>query len=694
MKSFRTELEDPIVARDIVELEEKIHAFHNGQVDEEKFRSLRLARGVYGQRQEGVQMIRIKLPYGKMTFDQFKRILRVSDKYSNGQVHFTTRQDIQIHHVSLDETPELWAYLERSKVTLREACGNTVRNITASPMAGVDPKEPFDVTPYAHEAFEYFLRKPICQEMGRKFKIAFASSEEDDALTYIHDLGFIPVLKGKKRGFKVVVAGGLGAQPHLADILFEFLNEEHIIPLIESVLRIFDREGERNKRFKARFKFLYKEIGREGLLEMIAKERKALGYEEYWIKPASGTPKYTLNAGCDAPSESSDEFERWKLLNTFPQKQPGYRAVGLKIPLGNLSTKVCRELLKSVDDFVDDDIRVTRNQGLLFRFVEENCLPKVFQALQKLGLGEIGFFSVADIIACPGTDTCNLGISNSTALALELEEILIDEYPHLLDDRKLKINISGCMNSCGQHTVAGIGFHGSSMKHEGKVLPAIQILLGGINLGNGEARFADKVIKIPSRRAPDALRKVLNDWEINRHKGEHFADYYLREGKMYFYNLLKPYGDLKSVKPHHFIDWGQSAEFQTAIGVGECAGVTIDLVSTLLYDAEEKIASTDLALKDRRFPDAIYLSYSALVITAKALLTQSGVDTNTHSGIIRDFDIQFENGFEWILGDDFRAVCDNMKEEEPTIRFARQMGNEARRFLNWSASHAQQQKQS
>ena len=236
-----------------------------------------LARGVYGQRQQGVQMVRIKLPYGKMTLAQWKRISDVSDEYSTGNLHLTTRQDIQIHFVSLDRTPEMWSELEKDDVTIREACGNTVRNITASDMAGIDPDEPFDVTPYAHAMFEYFLRKPVCQEMGRKFKIAFSSSEKDTALVFMHDLGAIPRIKiidGKEvRGFKVLVGGGLGAQPHLAITTHEFLEEDLLIPYLESVLRVFDRHGERNSRHKARIKFLIQKIGIDAFNELVVEEQ-------------------------------------------------------------------------------------------------------------------------------------------------------------------------------------------------------------------------------------------------------------------------------------------------------------------------------------------------------------------------------------------------------------------------------------
>jgi len=257
MQSFRTELEDPIVEKDIIDLEKKIRAFREGKIHDEKFRSLRLARGIYGQRQPGVQMVRIKLPFGKITFKQLLRIADIADEYASHNLHLTTRQDIQIHYVSLDRTPQLWAELEQDDITLREACGNTVRNVTSSPTSGIDPAEPFDVSPYAHAVFEYFLRNPICQDMGRKFKISFSSSEADTAFSYIHDIGLIPKLNSNnERGFKVMLGGGLGAQPLLASIVEDFLPEDQLIPYIEAIIRVFDRYGERNNRNKARLKYL------------------------------------------------------------------------------------------------------------------------------------------------------------------------------------------------------------------------------------------------------------------------------------------------------------------------------------------------------------------------------------------------------------------------------------------------------
>jgi sulfite reductase (ferredoxin) len=454
MQSFRTELENPIVERDIIELEKKIRLFREGKMDEEKFRSLRLARGVYGQRQQGVQMVRIKLPYGKMTLAQWKRITHVSDEYSTGNLHLTTRQDIQIHFVSLDRTPELWAELEKDSVTIREACGNTVRNITASDMAGIDPDEPFDVTPYAHAMFEYFLRKPVCQEMGRKFKIAFSSSEKDTALTFMHDLGVIPRVKivdGKEvRGFKTLIGGGLGAQPHLAITTHEFLEEDLLIPYLEAVLRVFDRHGERNSRHKARIKFLIQKIGIDAFNELVLGEQKALTHQRYKVDTAAYTPAVNPASanGVLTPLSPVDpfKFSLWKSTNVVEQKQKGYFAVYVRVPNGNIHSDVSRRLIEKLKDVIADDVRVTINQGLQFRFVKPEHIEYVYSVLDSEGLSAPGFGSTADVTSCPGTDTCNLGISNSTGAALILGEVIEEEFPELLNNKEISIKISGCMN--------------------------------------------------------------------------------------------------------------------------------------------------------------------------------------------------------------------------------------------------------
>ena len=697
MQSFRTELESvankngkAIVERDIIELEKKIRLFRDGKMDEEKFRSLRLARGVYGQRQQGVQMVRIKLPYGKMTLAQWSRISDVSDEYSTGNLHLTTRQDIQIHFVSLDRTPEMWSELEKDDVTIREACGNTVRNITASDIAGIDPDEPFDVTPYAHAMFEYFLRKPVNQEMGRKFKIAFSSSEKDTALVFMHDLGAIPRIKiidGKEvRGFKVVVGGGLGAQPFLAITTHEFLEEDLLIPYLESVLRVFDRYGERNSRHKARIKFLIAKIGIDAFNELVAQEQLALTHQRYRVDD-SESPQSTVHSrqSMDYGPLTVDPFryQLWKTTNVFAQKQSGYFAVYVRVPNGNISSDSSRRLIEKLKNIIADDVRVTINQGLQFRFIKPEHLEYVYSVLDEEGLAAAGFGSVADVTSCPGTDTCNLGISNSTSTALALSEVIEEEFPEFLYNKEIAIKISGCMNSCGQHGMASIGFHGSSLKAKGQVLPALQVLIGGGVLGGGEGRIADKVLKVPSKRGPDVIRAVLNDYKANAIDGETFLNYSQRKGEKYYYDLLKPLASLETLLAEDYIDWGQEEKFATAIGVGECAGVMIDLISTLIMEAEEKFAASEECLANSKWADGIYNAYAAQVHTAKALLLQQGVQCNTQHGILKDFDTHFSDKGLYIPGN-FKATVMYMNDVPPSETFANEYLQQAKKFIEFA----------
>ncbi|MBC7892252.1 MAG: HEPN domain-containing protein [Sphingobacteriaceae bacterium] len=696
MQSFRTELENPLVEKDIVDLARKIELFREGKIHEEKFRSLRLARGVYGQRQQGVQMVRIKLPYGQMTFNQWKRIADISDEYSTGNLHLTTRQDIQIHFVSLDRTPQLWADLERDDITLREACGNTVRNVTASPTAGIDPAEPFDVTPYADATFRYFLRNPICQEMGRKFKMSFSSSDEDTALSYMHDLGFIPKILDGQRGFKVMVGGGLGAQPQLAHVYAEFLPEKLLIPTTEAVLRVFDRHGERNSRHKARLKFLIAKIGFEEFKRLVEAEWKALKAAP--PAPEGGATLLFQSQPSDQPASAErvskvapplgagGAFATWLRTNTFAQKQPGYHGVYVRVLLGNIRSEVSRSLIEALRGYVADDVRVTVNQGLLLRFVPTENLPYVYSVLEAHGLAEPGANSIAHITACPGTDTCNLAISDSTAISVELEKVMREEFPDVIFNTAMQIKISGCMNACGQHSMAHIGFHGSSLKAPDKrVLPALQVLLGGGTLGNGAGRISDKVIKVPSKRGPEAMRWLLRDYDANAIEGEYFNQYYDRQGEKYFYTLLKPLTDLTNLDATDFHDWGQEVQFQTEIGVGECASVIIDLVATLLYESEEKWDWAHEARREGRFADSIYHSYSVFVSAAKALLLDKSVNVSTHHGVIREFDKQFVETNEFRFeGKSFGEQTLQLNQPEPSEAFAERFLAEAADFLKAS----------
>jgi len=693
MLSFRSELENlnnPIVENDIIDLADKISKFKNLQIDEEKFRALRLARGVYGQRQPGVQMIRIKIPYGKMSFRQLRRIADLSDEYASSKLHATTRQDIQIHYVSLDKTPELWAKLEQDNITLREACGNTVRNVTASDKAGIDPKEPFDVSPYAHTIFEYFLRNPICQEMGRKFKIAVSSSEEDSAFTFIHDVGLIPKLKtvdGKEvRGFKVYIGGGLGAQPFLAKLAYDFLEESQVIPFIEGVLRVFDRYGERARRQKARLKFLLNDLGLEEVLRLVAEEQKALKVKSYIFDVSSYESTPALPAEKDYSSvevQDQEKFVKWKKINVFEQKQKGFYGAYVKLLLGDMSSDLARRFADIAEKYAGDDIRITVNQGYLLKYIKEDALKPLFNELNRVGLAEPGFDTTADITACPGTDTCNLGISSSTGLAKALEDVIVTEYPELVSNSDIKIKISGCPNSCGQHGMASIGFHGSSMKNGANVLPAVQVLLGGGVNSDGEGEIAERVVKVPSRKAPEALRTLLDDYDSNSQDGEYYKEYFRRQGKMYFYNLLKPIANMADVVDTDYIDWGQENKFFVQTAVGECAGVIIDLVSTLLFDSDEKLGWSKDSFDGGHYSDSIYHSYNVFINSAKAMLLGENVKNNSHVSVIKDFDRIFVDAgvFNFVEGS-FKEHVLQINKNEPSKEFAEAFLKQANLFLS------------
>ncbi|MGZ9735187.1 nitrite reductase [Flavobacterium sp. GNP002] len=682
MESFRTEIEDPIVQKDIIDLERKIALFRDGKIDDERFRSLRLARGVYGQRQEGVQMIRIKLPFGKVTSEQLLRITKVSDEYSTGRLHITTRQDIQIHYVSLDRTPQLWAELEKDDVTLREACGNTVRNITASETAGIDGEEPFDVSPYAHAMFQFFLRNPVCQEMGRKFKMSFSSSDKDTGLSYLHDLGFIPKIVNGERGFKVMLGGGLGSQPSHAELLSEFIPVNQIIPTTEGVLRIFDRYGERAKRLKARMKFLIKDLGRDEFLRLVEEEKKALSYQTVEIDTTAfdGEIPAPLLEAPKVVIEDTAAFEAWKKSNVIAQKQAGYVAIGIKVLLGDFYTDKARALAKLIKNYAANELRFSLRQDILIRHVKEENLPFFYQELAKLDFVALGYNTISDITACPGTDTCNLGIASSTGIAVELERVLETEYPQYSNNQEITIKISGCMNACGQHNMAEIGFQGMSINSGKLVAPALQVLLGGGNLGNGNGRFSDKVIKIPSRRGPDALRFILNDFEANGN-GQSFLNYYDAKGEKYFYEFLKPLADLTNLTEADFVDWGNADNYVKAVGVGECAGVVIDLVATLILEAKDKMTFAQEAFDEGKWADAIYLAYAGFVNGAKALLLAENQKTNHHAGIIDLFDTVFIESNKIELNSTFKDLVYQIRANEPSAEFAQKYIQEGVAFF-------------
>jgi sulfite reductase (ferredoxin) len=665
---------DPANARDITDLHDKIQSFKKGEIDAERFKHFRLTRGVYGQRQQGVHMFRTKLPIGKLTARQLTRLADVAEKYASGNLHLTTRQNIQFHYVKLDDATAIWQDMAEVGLNAREACGNTVRNVTASGNAGIDPHEPFDVSPYAIALYEHFLRNPICQELGRKIKIAFSSSEFDTAYTYFHDFGFIPQIRNGRRGFKIVIGGGLGAQPLVAQTAHEFIEDDRFLPFTEAVIRVFDRLGEREKRFKARMKFLLKDLGLQEFLRLADIESTAVARHsvpvshQAWKEEEAPSP----DAGWEVAEIKDPNFSRWKTANVFAQKQEGLFAVSVKLGLGNIDAETARQFALVAKSFAADDIRLTVNQGFLLRHVRPEALAPLYLALKSIGLADAGFASIADVTACPGTDTCNLGVTNSTGLATALEDLITEEYPGLLLEKDIQIKISGCMNSCGQHMAAQIGFHGSSIKVGAKVAPAMQVVLGGGIEPNGKSFIGEKVIKLPTRRIPAALRLLLDDFLFRKQTGETFNSYYYRHEKTFFYDLLKPLADTASLTDNDFLDWGDAGEeYVQAIGVGECAGAALDVVATILNDARTRLDEAARYLANRNWQASIYCAYSSMVIAAKALLLSEDLRCNTHQKIIRDFQQHFvETG---IIGTtvDFTGLASAIHKNPPDEGFAK-----------------------
>ena len=501
--------------------------------------------------------------------------------------------------------------------------------------------------------------------------MSFSSSDDDTGLSYMHDLGFIAKIENGVRGFKVMLGGGLGSQPRHADELYNFLPSDKIIPVMEGVLRIFDRHGERKSRAKARIKFLIKDIGLDAFKELVEAEQNAIEFKSVPIDFQS----YRLSkpVSIEVPKVEIIDvraFEIWKSTNLVPQKQKGFVAIGIKVLLGDFYTDKARLLANLVEKYAAGEIRLTLRQNILIPFVKEDLVPFFYTELEKLGFAEAGYNKAVDITACPGTDTCNLGIASSTGIAAELERVIKTEYPQYLESSDLVIKISGCMNACGQHNMANIGFQGMSVRTPDKlVAPALQVLLGGGNLGDGNGQFADKVVKVPSKRGPEALRRILNDFEGNA-KGKSFVEYYKVTGERYYYDLLNDLQDVTNLTQEDFIDWGSEEKYEKEIGIGECAGVVIDLIATLFFESEDKIAGAQESFDNKVYSSAIYHAYTSMVNSAKAMLLAENKSTNTHAGIVSQFDETFISSGKLDLGTTFSELIYQIKEQVPTKEFA------------------------
>jgi sulfite reductase (ferredoxin) len=722
------------LAGEINEFESLIKLKHQGRVEDKLFAEARLRRGAYGQRYDNGQrhdgiaqrtlefpsgsktkgpetlwdapgMMRIKIPYGGLTPAQMDVLADLAEEYSDLICHVTTRQDIQLHYVHIDDTPDLMRRLAAVGITTREACGNSVRNVTACPIAGVCHEETFDVTPYAKACMKFLLGHPDTQEFGRKFKVAFSGCKHNACgLTNLHDLGFIARTReingGKKRGFEMVIGGGLGAVPYDAKLFDEFVPEEEILPVTQAISRIFARYGEKRNRGRARFKFLVEKFGIEKIREMIREERKVLAQDDAWTAYLKDIPQYRetpLKTAMSLTAGVSDaQFETWRATNVYRQKQQGYVVATVTLPLGDITSWQMRQLAQIARTFVGDNVRTTVEQNIVLRWVSESDLPALYKELQRIGLGDPGAGTIVDVVSCPGTDTCKLGIASSRGLAGELRERLSSKYLDLDASIKgLHIKISGCFNSCGQHHLADLGFYGVSRKVGSNTVPHFRVVLGGQWTENAGS-YGLTIGAIPSKRVPDFIDQITTKYLEERQNAETFKDYIQRIGKKELKTLVDK---LASVPPYaldrsYYSDWRDPREFTVSdIGTGECAGEVVSMIDFDLQAAEREYFESQLKYDDGLYQEADERAYKAMLYAAKGLIrTQFQDITDKPDHIVSEFKTRFyDTGIfqDKYAGGKFAEYLFNRhqdKERNYTKDNARHLIEEAQLFIE--AAHA------
>jgi len=565
---------DSTVRADIESFRRSSADFLAGRLTDDGFRPHRLRRGVYGQRQPGVQMIRTKVPGGLLTAAQMRQLARIADEFGGGKGHLTTRQNMQFHFVPLTRVPDLLHLLADVRLTTREACYNTVRNVTACPLSGLHPQEPFDVQPYARRLAFAFLHKELTDNLPRKFKVAFSGCPDDCMATAINDVGLRAVIRDGERGFRMTVAGGLGPLPVEARLLDEFVPAERIVNRVEAVIRVFNRHGNRNNKNKARLKFVLRERGFDWLKDAIDEEYADIlangGISmpvqvPEWFGGFQPVPP-PRGSGDLLPvfEPSSEAYRAWRETNTQPQKQAGYTIVTVRVPQGNLTGDHMRGLADLSEQAGDGSLRFTMNQNVVLAYVPNGAVKRVYSALGSLGLNETGADEIRDIVTCPGAYSCNLGITKTMGLGAALETLVAKETDWGV--RKLKINASGCPNSCGQHWIADIGFYGNARKIEGREVPYYLMLLGGT-----DNQFGLAIQSLPARLAPVALERVLKHFKANREAGESFRAYVLRYKVETFRKLTADLAKPAELFPEMYQDWGDEVDYSLELGRGECA---------------------------------------------------------------------------------------------------------------------------
>lgn len=649
------------LAQEIDTFETEIELRRQGKVEETIFAETRLRRGVYGQRYDNGQrydgsqtrtlaycedkntkgpntvwdapgMMRIKIPYGGLTPVQMELLADLAEEYSDCIAHITTRQDFQLHFVHIEDTPALMRRLGEVGITTREACGNSVRNVTGCPYAGVCPDEAFDVSPYADALMRFLLGHPDVQNFGRKFKPTFSGcAQHACGLTAMHDVGYTAVTRmvdGKEqRGFRFWVGGGLGAVPYQAKEFDEFLPIEEMMPMTQAIARVFARHGEKKNRNKARIKFLLKKWGLEKFKEEVLKERKTLKEDPRWTEfmaGVEGQAESPLRPPGDLPTTNGDErYNRWIKTNLREQRQEGYVTATVALPLGDLTSDQLRDLADIVRRFTNGTIRTTVEQNFVIRWISKADVPALFEALDGVGLGESGAGHIMDIVACPGTDTCKLGISSSRGLAAELRKRL-SEKSFQLDDAidNLHVKISGCFNSCGQHHIGDIGFYGANRIVNGYQVPHFHVVVGG-QWEENAGSYGLPIVTIPSKRIPEALDRITDHYLRMRQKGERFADFTKRIGKAQLRQVIDDLRELPEYAADSslYTDWADPREYSTGdIGKGECAGEVVSAYQFAMTDAERLVFEAQLHLDAGDAQKAGEDAYRAMLKAAKAIV--------------------------------------------------------------------------
>ena len=572
---------DRVVRAEIETFRVKSQAFLAGDITEDQFRPFRLKHGIYGQRQAGVQMVRCKIPGGLLTGPQVEQLARIADEFGGGRGHLSTRQNIQYHFVPLGRVPDLMHLLADVGLTNREACYNTVRNVTVCPWAGVAHDEVFDVRPYAQRVAYALLRKDLTGDLPRKFKISFDGCAGHDCIQgAINDIGLRAAVRDGRRGFRTIIGGGLGPLPMEAQLLDEFVPEEELLHKIEAVIRVFNQYGNRRNKNMARMKFVIRERGFAWMREQVEKEYANIlanggiawpaavpeGFGGYQSKPRP------LGDGALLPvvaSASAAEGDGWLNSNVRAQKQTGYAAVTVKVEQGNLTGHQLRALARLASTAGDGLVRVTIEQNLVLAFIPLARLPGVHAALAEVSLAGAGAKEIADPITCPGAYTCNLGLTKTMNLGAALSQT-VRRY----DDpqvRRLTIKASGCPNACGHHWIADFGFYGNARKIDGRELPYYQMLLGGGYDEEGIMRFGLAVQSIPARLAPEAVTRVLDHFLAQRQPGETFRQYVLRHKVEVFRELTADLAKPAELFPEIYQDWGDNEAYSLQLGRGECA---------------------------------------------------------------------------------------------------------------------------